>query len=88
MSNRDVDDYIPPFAANERWVMPGEEMPPPQTVRAVIVDLRLEKAPEAEQRAAVEAWVEDNEPSPNLRWSLRRNGYTIPSKWAASNQAH
>lgn len=60
---------------------PGE---PPHTLGSLLACLSVRDSPEAEQRAAVTAWLRDHEPERFLRDQLIDHGYLPPSQQHAA----
>ncbi|WP_287001716.1 MULTISPECIES: hypothetical protein [Gordonia] len=51
------------------------QLPPPQTLGTLLIDLGLYQAVDAEQRAGVALWLKDHEPSKRLMRSIERQGF-------------
>lgn len=66
------------------FVLPGEEMPQPVTLRGLLVGLGLERAPLVAQSAGVREWLRHNEPNVNLRGSIDRSGLVDAETFHAS----
>ncbi|MDH6198294.1 hypothetical protein M2272_004953 [Mycobacterium frederiksbergense] len=64
MSRWDDDIALQPFGTVQ-----------PTTVAALLRALRLSDASEGKKTAAIEAWLNDHQPSETMKASLRRNGY-------------
>ena len=53
----------------------GAPIPAPHSLGALLVELNLFRASDAEKRAGIAVWLAENVPSDSLTRSLERNGY-------------
>lgn len=59
----------------DRFVLPGETLPPPVTVSGLLNDLQVHRESREIQQAAVSQWLQNNEPHPSLKPRLKRAGF-------------